>query len=79
MKKVENRYSMRLLKCPVQTRTARIFEEPAQGGYCVRIQINDTIQGFNTICQVKLLQSSCAQLEIHKSATANFHPIKRVE
>lgn len=42
---------------------ARILEEPAQGGYCMHIQINDTIQWFNAICQVKLLPSSCAHLK----------------
>lgn len=79
-------HSVRLLKCPVQTMPARIFEEPTQGGYCMHIQINDTIQWFNTICQVKLLQSSCAhlkwclaQLSIHKSAAACFPPIKRAK
>lgn len=54
---------MRLLKCSVQTMPARIFEEPAQGSYCMYIQINDTIQWFNTICQVKLLWNSCAHLK----------------
>ena len=79
MKKVENRCSMSLLKYLAQTRPARSFEEPAQGGYCMCIQINDTIPWLDTICQVKLLQSSCAQAEIHKSAAAYFHPIKRVK
>lgn len=82
----EINHSIGLLKCPVQTRPARIFEEPTQGGYCLHVQINDTIQWFNTICQVKLFQSSCAHLKwclarmaIHKSAAAYFHPIKRVK
>lgn len=79
-------HSIRRLKCPVQTMPARVSEEPAQGGHCTHIQINDTILRFNTICQVKLLLSSCAhwkwclaQLVIHKSAAAYFHPIKRVK